>query len=371
MIYKIIHLPHYQHGGRVKVEYLTPVLKKIKENNNAKQYVHLKTIILFTDISEQRVFLKDSIEGFNTISKLCDDFEIDYYFLLDGIKKDYHEFKSDKVIHCNYMLLLNYWLFVIGHHKKAKKWNSETDIGLFLTGKVWRTNRGPLLYNFWKNDLLNNILWSFYDTDDNYKKVKDKIDQIFENITEEQFNLFLKDCVRVLDLENRMSQINNSGYFSHNGHPFDVNLYENTLYSIVSETHFEGNTIQGEKNYSMYSEKTLRAIMNHHPFIIAGHTGLLKHLEELGFKTFKNYLSVPDYNDTYDTKSKLDFIVENVKTFSSNCKKFKEEIEKDVIHNVNLLEKLSIIEANTLMAKLGKDSSIIEQIILAHSIDRY
>ena len=74
-------------------------------------------------------------------------------------------------------------------------------------------------------------------------------------------------------------------------------FYENTYFSIVSETlamkkhSMDGNTGIGR----VLSEKTFKAIINRHPFIIVGAPKTLQLLKEFGYRTFDPFI-----NESYD-----------------------------------------------------------------------
>lgn len=65
--------------------------------------------------------------------------------------------------------------------------------------------------------------------------------------------------------------------------------YHDTLLSIVNESNYESDT-------TFVTEKTLKAIVHEHPFIIVGSPGSLAWLRRMGFRTFEPYI-----DETYDT----------------------------------------------------------------------
>lgn len=69
--------------------------------------------------------------------------------------------------------------------------------------------------------------------------------------------------------------------------------YEKTYFTIVSETN-------AESQYCFITEKTVKPIMNLHPFFILGNPGTLDQLKRAGFKTFDLW-----WNESYD--SEIDF----------------------------------------------------------------
>ena len=89
---------------------------------------------------------------------------------------------------------------------------------------------------------------------------------------------------------------------------FDPNWYNNTCFSIVSET------MVYPKNDLHVTEKTFKPIAYYHPFVVFGQTGHLAYMRELGFETFENL-----FDESYDTEenpvTRLKKIVENVMQF--------------------------------------------------------
>jgi len=88
--------------------------------------------------------------------------------------------------------------------------------------------------------------------------------------------------------------------------------YEKTYFSIVSETN-------AENNYLFVTEKTIKPIMNLHPFFINGNPGILKHLKSLGFQTFDKWWD-ESYDEELNFKKRADMLIEQVKLVCSKSK---------------------------------------------------
>lgn len=363
MSYQIIYLGRYTNDyfQTCKIEELQNNIDKISLENNVKQHDNLKTIALFSEISEQFCSRKENINFFESVTNLAKNNNLSHYFLLDSWFKKEHAVQFSNVIYCSYMILITYWMFIVGHNKRAQRWYPEHNFGLFLTGKINKINRGYLLYHLWKQKVTDNLIWSFYDADINYQHLKQ---EFLSFVSDEEYNNFLNDCVKILDLNFRKDFIAKKEVFSFNCYPMDITLYEKTSFSIVSETLFYNS------DYPAISEKTFRAIINYHPFIVAGNSGLLTKLESIGFKVFREYLDHPNYNDfEYNNDERINLIVENSKTFGNNLLKHKSKVEQDVIHNANLLEKICTDEVKYITSALNADESIVDQIILAHKCE--
>ena len=76
-------------------------------------------------------------------------------------------------------------------------------------------------------------------------------------------------------------------------------FYEDTYFSVVTETLcFPDYSQAGYTLGRAISEKTFKPILNKHPFLILGVSGVLNFLHELGYRTFD-----PVINEKYDTYS--------------------------------------------------------------------
>jgi hypothetical protein len=74
---------------------------------------------------------------------------------------------------------------------------------------------------------------------------------------------------------------------------FNMNHYLDTYFTICTESHCSHREESG--NALAFTEKTLKPIMNFHPFILVANAGSLKQLKEYGFKTFEPFI-----NESYD-----------------------------------------------------------------------
>ena len=66
--------------------------------------------------------------------------------------------------------------------------------------------------------------------------------------------------------------------------------YRNTYFSIVTET-----SIRNDADHLFFTEKTCKALVNLHPFLLIGHFGTLGRLRHLGFRTFGSL-----FDESYD-----------------------------------------------------------------------
>jgi hypothetical protein len=219
--------------------------------------------------------------------------------------------------------------------KLSMAWNFDSDKFLFLNAIPSRLNRIRLLSMYWKTGSLNRCIWSLFKP---YSDIIERDCRKFtNNLTDDEYYQFMKVAVKRLDdvpsLNFTMASLTCPTDWT-----IDKNFYQQTKLSVISETFFKKNQPLND-----FSEKTWRAIINRHPFIIAGTPGIRKCLESLGFKTFVEYLKY-DYDNFEDYDQRLTAIVENTEYFLSNSTRWKNEINNDIEHNY--LQYLKLIEKN-------------------------
>ena len=74
-------------------------------------------------------------------------------------------------------------------------------------------------------------------------------------------------------------------------------FFENAYWNFVAETHFTDDTI-------FLTEKTFKCILNLQPFIIIGNPGSLALLQEMGYKTFNDFV-YEDYDTEIDNEKRM------------------------------------------------------------------
>lgn len=117
--------------------------------------------------------------------------------------------------------------------------------------------------------------------------------------------------------------------------------YQQSLISLVTETNFYDNEIS-------ITEKSFKPAKEKHPFIIAGVSGVLKGMHELGFKTFSDF-----WDESYDNiieheqrMRKIMEITEYIGTWSpEQILDFRHKVKPILDHNYNVIRKASTIHA--------------------------
>ena len=111
-------------------------------------------------------------------------------------------------------------------------------------------------------------------------------------LTEKDFEKLCKHWPHSLD-EDNVKQGLYGKHFS--GYPFDKKLFKDTYMSMISETHSGAHNCNPQ---FFPTEKTYKAIVNCHPFIMLSTQHYLKNLQAQGYKTFTPYI-----DESYDNES--------------------------------------------------------------------
>jgi hypothetical protein len=127
--------------------------------------------------------------------------------------------------------------------------------------------------------------------------------------------------------------------------------YFESFCAIVQESRFT-------QPWPNISEKTLNAIKNYRPFIMAGPPGTLKMLKEMGFKTFSAYWP-EDYDDIVDNVDRIARICEIIDYINSFSIEELQEIHKDM-HDILIHNKENLKNVVNYYNKLN--NSLIEKI---------
>ena len=273
--------------------------------------------------------------------------------VLDSVYQSWADvIKLDNVEHVTFIdfFALSLWHRVVElkHCAPCETWNPSKNNFLFLTGKPDKVNRIRLLYKFYQQQLLTCGTWSLFHND----HYKEQCKKLLSELTNKEYNEFVNrhicnpDSIAIINKPN--------GSLHYGGTPFDTGLYQNCAFQVVSETLFVN-----ELNLPIWiTEKTWLAILNHRPFIVAGDSGILKKLKQLGFRTFDQYLSIGDYDSINDNEKRLDAIVKNTKDWLVNISNYSDQIQQDVNYNFHQFQHL--VEQN--------QKKITERII-AYNID--
>jgi len=198
-----------------------------------------------------------------------------------------------------------------------------------------RMHRPYFVNELYKNNLLDKGFISFFENEyfDSFLQNSKEYPPLglnFEDISDIKENyknyypltIDEEDSQRVSDFHNFLSR---------------KDEYEKSYFSIVSETN-------AESDWCFITEKTVKPLMNLHPFVVLGNPHTLKTLKKYGFETFDKWWD-ESYDNEFDFKTRAHMILNIVKNL---CNKSHEEwiqilteMEETLIHNKNVLHKLT------------------------------
>lgn len=309
-------------------EFENQILEHLRfaESQNSKLY------LLIMDVNEGRVYLNMHNKQFNDLRKLMQKYCIDYKFICDGDQEDLScLINLGDIIYVNYFSLVSYVHAILDDDQIVNEvWNHNATLGLFTPGHIERYHRVVLLSKLWERGLTSKLMWSFCPTPRSIDIVRK---HFLANYDEIKLSRFVSECYSVLDY----IPLTKESEFNINGFPYDHSLYKNTLFSVLAETDFAGQPNGVVEWVPKITEKTYRAIINRHPFVVSWHKGLLRRFEKEGYNTFEEYMVVQNYNDIADDNERMEATIQNIASFTNikKDKKIIENINRDIEHNFN------------------------------------
>jgi len=257
----------------------------------------------------------------------------------------------DDVVFIDFYLLMTYNRLLVNKESPvATTWNSALRNFLFLTGKPYKIHRIRLLYKFFEKNLLKHATWSLFMNND----LRHLSRKFLSELSNAEYDLFLRNHTQNPD---NISLQNNCHY---DGIPYQLDLYQNNLFQIISETYFSDST-------PWITEKTWLSIVNKRPFIMASSSGTLLKLKKMGFKTFENYLKIP-YDTIQNQEQRLNAIVVNTEYWLAYLHNYKNDVEKDIEYNFqNLIDlaQVNLVKLQNLIDSYKLDCKITELIQLS------
>jgi len=204
--------------------------------------------------------------------------------------------------------------------------------------KVLRLHRLILIAHFIKNNLLEGNYVSTYPTPQSFVHI-DNVINCLQKI-EPELAKVLRDNKKIFPLE--IDPYNERRSNPIDFEQSDVEYFENSYYSIVTETlYFTKDVFLDPINFGRpygnslaFTEKTFRPIAMKHPFILVGPCYLLKTLKKKGFKTFHPFIN-ESYDEEEDDFRRLNKIVEEVKRLNSFTEQQWLEWQQNIIEIVN------------------------------------
>jgi UDPglucose 6-dehydrogenase len=303
-----------------------------------------KEILVFDNSHE--TFIEDEV---SKIYEILPNINIDaaniYYITNSSDVVDIHEQLCERRGWENpiNIVVLRAFEFITKHFTKTEHHDKPYVVGP-REKKFLCLNRNPhwhrtcLLGLMIEQDLLDKAYYSFYDDSYCVSKISDSCIKsrmsketaatILNNIKEFHSSLPLK-----LTLDDAGS--NPTGL-----HAQDVELFDNSYFSVIAETYYFTNSFLNELDTVFLTEKTYNAIIMKHPFILVAMPNSLEQLRHAGYKTFHPFID-ESYDTATNDEERLKLIVAEVERLCNLSEEeltvWQENIKDTVEHNYEVL----------------------------------
>ena len=229
--------------------------------------------------------------------------------------------------------------------------NSKSKKALFLNRRL-RYHRLLSLCLLADSNLLDNIMCSF----DMEQNMYDNLEYMILNDTIQHNPIYISNSEiknKILNGYSKLLKINKQVLDKDDlsivhGYGMETKeLYEQTYFSIVSETEFT-------KFRQSFTEKILKPIQHFHPFVVIGSPFLLKILKSYGFKTFDRW-----WDESYDNEEDdevrflkvMDTISNLININDNEWKSIIHDMKDVLIHNNELLLSFDEEKMKTIISK--------------------
>jgi hypothetical protein len=195
------------------------------------------------------------------------------------------------------------------HPDKKVEYQVKIKSKLFCCfNKMIREHRIRIFYNILKNSLLDKTYSSF-------QYGKEVTEQLRLQKNYEMYNVFRK-YAKVFPLVLNMDDERYNPIDVREG---DFIYHEDSYFSLITETLFFKDRFDAG-NSVLISEKTFRAVIHKHPFVLVAPAKSLYYLKRLGYKTFSPYID-ESYDDIDNDEERLQAVwkeVERLCSFTDN-----------------------------------------------------
>jgi hypothetical protein len=286
-----------------------------------------KNLIKKLNIDPKRIILiSENFDIVDVVKKVAESYQLDNINVEWSLVHERHT-KAEQV-------LLDLTTARILEKKSYKK--------AFLNfNRRWRIHRPCVVGLLYSMNLLDKGFVSLGKADDNLNW-NNTFDIILQLLSEDQelYSLLSTNKTKIttlpkmyLDTTDLVSDRFSITYEDIN-HESTIQLYENSYFSIASETYFFENIGR------TFTEKTFKPILYKHPFILMSNPNSLVLLKELGYRTFHPFIDERYDNETNNVK-RLKMILDEVNRLSNFSEdelfEFIDNVREITIHNHNLL----------------------------------
>lgn len=287
---------------------------------------------------------------------VCDIIYISSAVCSDETIQTFHDYLGYPVR----ILFYNHWQdMVVSHNTNVRDWTTSSRVDRCPDKKFLCYNGSPrphrlaLLYHITRLGYLHHGLISAHLEShiEKYEHFEKALRHTFPDIATEATNLLVKEKVlpRLLDAD--MVSLKN-GIDGHSQLYLKIDHYEQTRFSIITETAYSNKSVSERLRdldinvggptipCAFPTEKTFKAILGRHPFVMISTAGMLSHLRHLGYMTFEPYID-ESYDRIEDDQERmlaaLDQIQRLCELDDSQWHKFQQQVEHIVEHNVRHL----------------------------------
>lgn len=301
----------------IEHEAFTDIVEPIYRSLIQRLNINPKRIILISENADASSVVKKIAESYQ-----LDTINVEWSLVFESGFKHLAETMLDQISNANILEKKEY--------KKA-----------FLNfNRRWRIHRPCLVGLLYSMKLLDKGFVSLGRSDDNLNWTN-TFDSILKLVSEDsELHSLLHnnkdDLINLTDLYLDINELVSNPVFTHEkiNHVDTVKLYEDSYFSIVTETNFFGHTGR------FLSEKTFKPMLYKHPFILLCDPYSLPLLKQIGYKTFHPYIDESYDNEPNDVK-RLKMILNEVNRLCNLTElelfEFIDKVKEITIYNHNLL----------------------------------
>lgn len=209
---------------------------------------------------------------------------------------------------------------------------------LFLCfNNVIRQSRVDLLEYMLQYDLVKDAYYSFIGKGKGSMTIDDFFDSLTPNQIRQYHNIVNSKYLFPLKVSS-----DHVGEWSIDLEDIDFSLYENSYFSVVTETLFYDSLLSSGESFPglvpalpgiFLTEKTYKPISMKHPFLLVARPYSLRVLRERGYKTFSPYID-ESYDEIMDDKLRLKAIADEIHRLSKiDLVEFTHNVKDIVEHN--------------------------------------
>jgi len=259
--------------------------------------------------------------------------------------------KTKQIILIDYYELQTFFFHNVFGCDYSKKFNPNATKDLtFIFGKTDKLIRIIAMHQLWKQNMLDNAVTGCLIDPSNLKNDIEKIAKSAAAISAAYNKPVLQAEITEMLLKYNGSPDNarylylnpqNGAAKNHcSSYPYDHKvLFTDSRVSLIPETNYHFNQAH------FITEKTYKAIYNHHPFTILGTAGLMKVLRSKGYKTFAGVCD-EIYDQCANDRKRVELVINATNQLMKSPKH--EEIDTITKHNFAQLEKNALVTVEQL-----------------------